>query len=89
VTLEEAAPVFPHFLSPVYTAKRVAAAELIVHKGRTAKFSRKTMEIKGKYLFDDSITASLIDYMQNLSLPATPVQEIFYQTAYSLCFHYS
>jgi hypothetical protein len=78
VALKKSVPMLLRF-SSVYTAKRVAAAQLNVHKRRAAKFSRKMTEIKGKRLIYDTVTAVLIEYMQNLSLPSIPVQKIFYQ----------
>lgn len=57
-------------------AKRVAAAELMVHKRRAKKFYNGMTEIsKDK---NQDTAALCFDYMQNLPLPNIPVQEIFY-----------
>lgn len=57
-------------------AKRVAEAELEVHKRRSRKFysKMKSMESLGR---DDTAGISM-DFMQNLPLPHIPVQEVFY-----------
>ncbi|CAH1112891.1 unnamed protein product [Psylliodes chrysocephalus] len=57
-------------------AKRVAEAELEVHKRRSRKFysKMKSMESLGR----DDIAGISMDFMQNLPLPHIPVQEVFY-----------
>ena len=59
-------------------AKRVAAAELLVHKNRAKKFYKKLAHIKQLSSENDEILGITMDYMQNLPLPDIPVQEIFY-----------
>lgn len=60
------------------SAKRVAVAELLVHKRRAKKFYAKMEAVKSKCLDDDSVVAISMDFMQNLQLPVIPVQEVFY-----------
>lgn len=50
-------------------AKRVAAAEKMVHLRRAKKFFHKMEEIKQKSQTDSTVAAICIDYMQNLFLP--------------------
>lgn len=59
-------------------AKRVYAAEKIVHIRRSNKFFSKMKEIKSLTQADDTVGAICIDFMQNLQLPSIPVQETFY-----------
>ncbi|KAL1489772.1 hypothetical protein ABEB36_013706 [Hypothenemus hampei] len=71
-------------------AKRVATAELIVHKRRASKFYMKADEVKKMCKEDDNILGITIDYMQNLPLPHIPVQEVFYLRQlwiYEFCVH--
>lgn len=62
------------------SAKRVAAAEKVVHLRRANKFYEKIKEVTELVRSDTSgkIGAVCIDYMQNLDLPRIPVQETFY-----------
>nr|CAI5869363.1 unnamed protein product [Callosobruchus analis] len=56
-------------------AKRVAAAELMVHKRRAKKFYNK---IKEAQTLCTEVMGLGFDYMQNMPLPYIPVQESFY-----------
>lgn len=58
------------------TARRVAAAELMVHKRRSKKFYSQLK--KERESSSDSVLALSFDFMQNVQLPKTPVGEIFY-----------
>lgn len=53
-------------------AKRVAAAELVVHKRRASKFYKKMEAVK------ELCKTNEFDYMQNLPLPVMPVNDMFY-----------
>lgn len=59
-------------------AKRIAVAELLVHKRRSKKFytalNMSTEQSKG----NEDVLGICFDFMQNLQLPQIPVQEIFY-----------
>ena len=61
-------------------AKRVAAAEQIIHKRRSKKFYSKINEITA--LCQDNKNEDCVglsfDFMQNLPLPHIPVQDVFY-----------
>ncbi|VEN61902.1 unnamed protein product [Callosobruchus maculatus] len=59
-------------------AKRVAAAELMVHKRRAKKFYNKIKEVQTLYTERPDVMGLAFDYMQNMPLPHIPVQEIFY-----------
>ncbi|CAH1098460.1 unnamed protein product [Psylliodes chrysocephalus] len=59
-------------------AKRVVAAELMVHKRRAKKYFTKMDEIRKLYKENEKVVALCFDYMQNLSLSFLPVQEVFY-----------
>lgn len=62
------------------TAKRVAVAELMVHKRRSQKFYNKLKlltEASQNSTNNDTVVITF-DYMQNLQLPLIPVQESFY-----------
>lgn len=59
-------------------AKRVASAELPVHERRSRKFyesMKKSKEISKK---SGTVLGLAFDYMQNISIPCIPVQEIYY-----------
>lgn len=60
------------------TAKRLAAAELIIHKKRAKKFYATIKSIQEKSKSDKTVLGISFDYMANLSLPVIPVQELFY-----------
>lgn len=60
------------------TAKRVAAAQLIVHKRRANKFYNKLKEVAKLCEEKPNVSALCFDFMQNLPLPQIPVQEVFY-----------
>lgn len=71
-------------------AKRVAVAELMVHKRRARKFYNKLKEITEFCKEDETTSALVFDYMQNLPLPFLPVQEMFYLRKlwlYVFCVH--
>lgn len=59
-------------------AKRVAIAELIVHKRRAKKCYNKLKEVETKCKNNPNVMGIVFDYMQNLPLPFIPVQEMFY-----------
>lgn len=59
-------------------AKRVAAAEKMIHIRKSKKFYAKIKEIEVKAKENDHILGISVDYMQNLPLPNIPVQEVFY-----------
>ncbi|CAH1968225.1 unnamed protein product [Acanthoscelides obtectus] len=59
-------------------AKRVATAELIVHKRRAKKFYNKLQDIQKLCQNRPEVAGITLDYIQNLPLPNIPVQEIFY-----------
>jgi hypothetical protein len=59
-------------------AKRIVAAELMVHKRRAKKFYTKLKQIKQLCSERADVAAITFDYIQNLPLPHIPVQEIFY-----------
>lgn len=72
------------------TAKRVVAAEKIIHARRAKKFYSKKQELLRLYQNDDSVAVISIDYMQNLSLPQVPIQSAFYLrqlTVNCFCIH--
>src|SRR5277367_4009338 len=60
------------------SVKRSAAAELIVHKRRAKKFYASLKETEALCAERDDVLGLTFDFMQNLPLPAIPVQEIFY-----------
>lgn len=60
------------------TAKRVAAAELLVHKRKAAKFYNKIKCVKDLCDNNEHVEAIVFDYMQNLPLPFMPVNDVFY-----------
>lgn len=59
-------------------AKRVAAAEMMVHKRRAKRFYNKMQEIKELSKSRPDVMGIAFNYMQNLPLPLLPVQEVFY-----------
>lgn len=59
-------------------AKRTAAAELMVHKRRAKKFYTKLKSVTELSKSDPKVGGVVFDFMQNLPLPAMPVQDIFY-----------
>ena len=61
-------------------AKRTAAAELIVHKRRAKKFYQYLKNAETRCKTNENVLALSFDYMQNLHLPETPVQDLFYLT---------
>lgn len=60
------------------SAKRTAAAEMMVHKRRAKKFFTKMKEVTEQCKANPEISGICMDYMQNLQLPAIPIQETFY-----------
>lgn len=60
------------------SAKKAAVAELLIHKKRSKKFYNSMTEAKEKFSTNDDIGILCFDFMQNLPLPAIPVQEVFY-----------
>lgn len=59
-------------------AKRVAAAELMIHKRRANKFYSKLKEITALCHERNDVGGIVFDYIQNMPLPVIPVQEMFY-----------
>ena len=59
-------------------AKRVTAAELMVHKRRAKKFYTQMQTVKDLCAQRDDVCGITFDFMQNLPLPNIPVQEMFY-----------
>lgn len=59
-------------------AKRVASAELIIHKRRASKFYKKIENVRDLCAQNQHIGAIVFDYMQNLPLPDMPVNDMFY-----------
>ncbi|CAH1973033.1 unnamed protein product [Acanthoscelides obtectus] len=59
-------------------AKRVAAAELMVHKRRAKKFYSKLKEVTDLCHEREDVGGIVFDYIQNMPLPVIPVQEMFY-----------
>lgn len=64
-------------------AKRVATAELLIHKRRSKKFYHKLKEIKDicnplSDNYNETVLGIAFDFMMNISLPRVPVQETFY-----------
>lgn len=61
-------------------AKRVAAAEKIVHERKAQKFYRKLKSESDNATANSQkhVLAIAFDYMQNVSLPMIPVQDTFY-----------
>lgn len=60
------------------TAKRCAAAELMVHKRRAKKFYMQLKAVEQMCSEQPHVAGIAFDYVQNLPLPHIPVQEIFY-----------
>lgn len=59
-------------------AKRAAVAEKVVHLRRAKKFYTQMDHIKTVCQQHENTAGICIDYMQNLFLPAIPVQDTFY-----------
>nr|CAI5832624.1 unnamed protein product [Callosobruchus analis] len=59
-------------------AKRVATAELIVHKRHAQKFYKKLQNVQKLCQERPDVAGITFDFIQNLPLPNIPVQEIFY-----------
>lgn len=60
-------------------AKRAAVAELLIHKRRSRKFySALKYESSEDGKKEDNVLSLAFDFMQNISLPKVPVQELFY-----------
>lgn len=60
------------------TAKRCAAAELMVHKRRSKKFYNALKTSTNLCKENSNILAISFDFMQNLQLPRNPAQDMFY-----------
>ncbi|PSN53156.1 hypothetical protein C0J52_06268 [Blattella germanica] len=58
--------------------KRTALAELLVHKRKSKKFYSVLREESSKGQVEENVLSLTFDFMQNLSLPKIPVQELFY-----------
>lgn len=65
-------------------AKRVAAAEKMVHERRARKFYNTLKSTKEECLEREDLAAFAFDYMQNLQLPEIPVQDLFYLSQLSV-----
>lgn len=59
-------------------AKRVTAAELMVHKRRAKKFYTQIQNVTKMCAERNDVCGITFDFMQNLPLPQIPVQEMFY-----------
>lgn len=59
-------------------AKRVAEAELMVHKRRSKKFTKALQESTELCQQSENVVGLCFDFMMNLQLPTIPVQEMFY-----------
>nr|CAH7716839.1 unnamed protein product [Callosobruchus chinensis] len=59
-------------------AKRVATAELIVHKRRGQNFYKKLQNVQNLCQERLDVAGITFDFIQNLPLPNIPVQKIFY-----------
>jgi len=70
-------------------AKRVAAAELVIHKYNTNKFYKKMQTLKKVCQTKENILSISIDNMQNLPLPYILVQEVFYYHNFGFLFLYT
>ena len=60
------------------TAKRVAAAELLVHKRRSRKFYTALQNSSALAKENNKILSICFDYMAVVDLPKIPVQEVYY-----------
>lgn len=61
-----------------------AKAELTVHKKRAAKFYASLRKVEKMSENEEDVLGITFDYMQNISLPCIPVQEMFYYRQLSL-----
>lgn len=59
-------------------AKRVATAELMVHIRRSKRFTSSLQDSTKQSKEKENVLGLIFDYMQNVSLPKIPVQEMFY-----------
>lgn len=59
-------------------AKRVAEAELQIHKRRSKKYFSKMKETREECQTNPELLGLCFDYCQNLPLPKIPIQDIFY-----------
>lgn len=66
-------------------AKRVAVAELLIHKRRSKKFYTALNSTKTLSEENDDILSISIDYMANVSLPQIPVQDLYYFRQLTVC----
>lgn len=66
------------------TAVKTTEAELVVHKRRAKKFYASIKEVEELCKTRDDVLGLSFDYMQNISLPCIPVQEMFYYRQLSL-----
>ncbi|XP_054287369.1 uncharacterized protein LOC129003147 [Macrosteles quadrilineatus] len=60
------------------TAKRVAEAQLLVHKKRSNKFYKSISETKDYCASHKNALLLCFDYCANISLPTLPVQDVYY-----------
>lgn len=71
-------------------AKKVAEAELTVHKRRSNKFYAKLKSEATETASNSHILSICFDFMQNIQLPKTPVGDVFYYnelTVNVFCIH--
>nr|CAI5845201.1 unnamed protein product [Callosobruchus analis] len=68
-------------------AKRVAAAELMVHKRRVKKFYNKIKEVQTLCNERTEVMGLAFDYIQNMSPLHNPVQETSQLWAYAFQIH--
>lgn len=59
-------------------AKRVATAELMVHRRRAKQFHTALKNTTKLSETNENIVGLVFDFMQNIDLPKIPVQEVFY-----------
>nr|CAH7751890.1 unnamed protein product [Callosobruchus chinensis] len=69
------------------TAKRVAIAELIVHKRRAKKFYNKLKEIEAICKERPEVMGIAFDYIQNLPLPNIPIHNLKNNTGHFYTYH--
>lgn len=61
-----------------YAAKRNGEADSTVHRRKAKMFYSKMKEEKEQTEGEDTVAAIAFDFMQNLTSPKIPVQDMFY-----------
>lgn len=59
-------------------AKRVATAELMVHRRRAKQFHKALQDTTKMSENNEKVVGLVFDFMQNIELPKIPVQDVFY-----------